>query len=506
MPARSHSRSHEVAFTHLEKIFFPKDGFTKGDMIKYYLDVAPYLLPHLKNRPVTLIRFPDGVTGQRFYAKNAPAFTPAWIKTFAVPRRRHDGEVNYILINDAPTLGWCANLGALELHPFLHRSPAIDKPTHIAFDLDPGDGADILACVRVALLVKEILDELGLESFPKVSGSKGLQLYVPLNTRVTYAATGTFAKAVAELLEQQHPGLVVSRMDKVRRVKKVLIDWSQNSVSKTTVAVYSLRGKRDEPFVSLPVSWLELQKALRTKKPQALFFTPDAALMRLEKNGDLFAPVLTLKQTLPKAFVGRTAPAAPDEALSRYRAKRDFSRTAEPPPRPATVARAANNGGRFVIQKHAASHLHYDFRLEMDGVLKSWAVPKGVPAELGVKRAAIEVEDHPLDYLNFEGTIPKGQYGGGTVMVWDIGTYELTDGGLRQGDLKLTLHGEKLKGDWHLFRIRSEEGKPVWLLVKHGKAMRAIGARRDDTSVLSGRSMKKIAADNDAQWPSRTQS
>jgi len=498
MPRTSHAK--KVSFTHVEKVYFPS-GFTKGEMIQYYIEVAPLMLPHLKNRPVTLIRFPDGVTGESFYEKNAPRHAPDWIKRFAVPRRHEAGDINYILVNDVETLAWCANLGAIEFHPFLHRIGKVDQPTHIAFDLDPGEGADILNCVEIALLLKAVFDGLGLLSFPKVSGSKGLQIYVPVNTRVSYDATQPFAKSVAELLARDHPKLVVSQMPKLLRKGRVLIDWSQNSPSKTTVCVYSLRGKRPEPFVSLPVSWQELERALSQRKPNALFFTPGDALKRLQKDGDLFAPVLTTRQHLPKAFM-QLAPSQPARgALSRYAAKRDFSRTAEPGIGSARKV-TTKERPRFVIQKHAASRLHYDFRLEIDGTLKSWAVPKGPPYELGIKRAAFEVEDHPLGYLEFEGTIPRGQYGGGTVMVWDIGTYELLGGDWQRGDLKLSLHGKKLKGEWHIFRIKSEEGKPLWLLQKAVTPMKPLSIKRDDTSVLTGRSMEKIASDNDAQWQS----
>jgi bifunctional non-homologous end joining protein LigD len=505
MPRKTKKKA--VNFSNPDKKFFPS-GFTKGEMIEYYVDVAPFILPHLKNRPVTLIRFPDGVKGGSFYEKNAPRFAPDWIKTFDVPRREHEGHIKYILVNDRETLAWCANLAAIELHPFLHRVPALDVPTHVAFDLDPGEGADIFTCAEVAFLLKELFGKLGLESFPKVSGSKGIQIYVPLNTKASYDIVQPFAKTVAELLAKQHPKLVVSEMPKALRKRRVMIDWSQNSRSKTTVSVYSLRAKHDEPFVSMPVMWKELERAHAKKDRDALFFTPRQALARLKKIGDLFAPVLKLKQRLPKAFLNldpaRTGNVAKTKAgsLRRYAEKRDFAKTREPK---AVVPRrgAEKDARRFVIQKHAASHLHYDFRLEMGGTLKSWAIPKGVPTELGVKRSAFEVEDHPIDYLDFEGTIPKGQYGGGTVMVWDIGTYELLGGDWRKGDLKLLLDGKKLKGEWHIFRIRSDENKPVWLIQKGGgKPARKISAKRDDTSVLSGRSMAKIARDNDAQWES----
>jgi bifunctional non-homologous end joining protein LigD len=498
MPRKA--KTPEIKFSNTDKVFFPT-GFTKGEMIKYYLEVAPYILPHLEDRPVTLIRFPDGAKGESFYEKNAPGFAPEWIDTFKVPRREHEGFINYILINKAETLGWCANLAAIELHPFLHRAPKLDQPTAVAFDLDPGEGADLLTCIEVARLLKEVFDQLGLESFPKVSGSKGLQLYVPLNTKVTYDATTPFAKTVAELLEQQHPKLVVSQMSKALRKNRVMIDWSQNSQSKTTVCVYSMRAKRNEPFISMPVTWKELESAHRKKDFSGLYFTPDAALKRLKKLGDLFEPVLTLKQKLPKAFEG-LAPEKPKPSLAKYAEKRDFTKTKEPGP---VIPRASRQGSarRFVIQKHAASHLHFDFRLEMDGTLKSWAIPKGVPYELGVKRSAFQVEDHPIDYLDFEGTIPQGQYGGGTVMVWDIGTYELLGGDWRKGDLKLWLDGKKLKGEWHIFRIKSEESKPVWLIAKGGgQAMKPLSAKKENTSVLTGRTMEKIASDKDKQWQS----
>lgn len=499
MARRAAARS--ITFTHPEKRLFPS-GFTKGDMVEYYLRIAPHLLPHLRDRPITLIRFPDGARGGSFYEKNAPGFAPEWIRRFPVPRREHAGSINYILVNDAETLAWCANLAAIEFHPFLHRAPALDRPTHVAFDLDPGEGADVLTCVEVAVLLREVCDGLGLQVWPKVSGSKGLQLYVPLNTEVTYGATQPFAKAVAELLEQRHPKLVVSRMAKALRRGRVLIDWSQNSAAKTTVAVYSLRAKRDAPFVSMPVDWRELERAHARGDASLLAFTPAAALQRVKRRGDLFAPVLKLKQTLPKAFRQLAGTAAGGRgALQRYAEKRDFSRTAEPA---GASPRRSRQGGtrRFVIQKHAASHLHYDFRLEMEGTLKSWAVPKGVPYELGVRRSAFQVEDHPIEYLEFEGTIPAGQYGGGTVMVWDLGTYELIGGHHGKGDLKLWLEGRKLRGEWHLFRIKSEENKPVWLIQKAGAPMRPLTARQEDRSVLTRRSMARIAADNDAQWQS----
>ena len=287
----------KVAVSNLEKPLYP--GFTKAQIIDFYIRISPYLLPHLKDRPVTMKRYPDGIDGAHFYEKDAPKFTPAWVRTFNVPRRAGGRDIRYILIDDLPTLVWSANLANLEIHPFLHRAPRIEEPTSVIFDLDPGEGADVLTCGEVAFLIKDVLAKWELESFVKVSGSRGLQLYIPLNTRVTYEVTRPFAKSLAELMAREHPDLALAKMAKSARPGKVFIDWSQNSDFKTTVSVYSLRAKQKEPFVSMPVDWKELKSAMKKGDSERLRFSPDAALKRLEKIGDGFAPVLTLKQRLP---------------------------------------------------------------------------------------------------------------------------------------------------------------------------------------------------------------
>jgi bifunctional non-homologous end joining protein LigD len=495
----------EVTLSNLDKVLYPGNGFKKGQVIDYYARVAKYILPHLKDRPVTMKRYPDGVQGKFFYEKNAPTFTPEWVQRFAVARHE-GGKIQYILINDLPTLVWVANTASIELHPFLHRAPKISEPTEIVFDFDPGEGADVLTCARVAMLVRDVLAELKLESFAKVSGSKGLQMYVPLNGGLSYDIVKPFAKTLAELMTERHPDLILSKMSKDLRKGKVFIDWSQNSESKTTVCVYSLRAKSDRPFVSLPVSWDELKSAVRKKDAKGLYFEAEQALKRVEKTGDLFGPVETLKQNLPSEvldYFKRTAgpsQVAGAGSLETYRQKRDFSKTAEPP---AKIGRQAADGSshKFVIQKHAASHLHYDFRLEMQGVLKSWAVPKGPPLEPNVKRLAMPTEDHPLDYLNFEGIIPKGQYGGGTVMVWDIGTYELKEGNYYKGLLKFVLRGKKLKGEWVLSRSRDDGERPKWYLIKAGPELR-LSKAKEERSALSGRTMEQIAKKPEREWQS----
>ena len=304
----------DVPVTNLEKLLYPEARFTKAQIIDYYIRVSEYLLPHFHNRPVTLKRYPSGINGQFFYEKDEPSFAPDWIETFPVPRRAGGPDICYILINDLSTLVWCANAASLELHPFLHCVPAIHQPTSVVFDLDPGEGADLLTCARIAFLLKDVLTALGLQTWPKVSGSKGLQLYVPLNSGLTYAVTQPFAKALAELLARQHPDEIVAEMAKSKRAKRVFIDWSQNADFKTTVGVYSLRAKRDRPFVSLPISWDELGSALKARNTANLFFEPDDAFERLAQVGDLFAPLLTLKQSLPETI--RQAIAVPEKRAS----------------------------------------------------------------------------------------------------------------------------------------------------------------------------------------------
>jgi bifunctional non-homologous end joining protein LigD len=514
MPERTTLRvgGKTVPVSHLKKVYYPQAGFTKGQVIDYYIRIAPVLLPHLKGRPLTLKRYPNGVAAPFFYEKQCPRPTPPFVETYRVKRKSREGEVRFCVVNNLPTLVWAANLGDLELHTFLSRAPQVDRPTQVVFDLDPGPPADAATCARVALRLREMFRNLKLEAFVKASGSKGLQLYIPLNTPTIYEETSAFAQAVALALEQAEPDLVVSDMKKALRKGKVLVDWSQNAASKTTVCVYSLRAK-DRPFVSLPLEWKEVEAAARTGDASGLFFDAEAALRRVAKKGDLFAPVLKLKQSLKQAvaaFAGqapkKTKRKKPARALRAYRKKRDFQQTAEPEGK--KVPAGKGKLPLFVIQKHAASHLHYDFRLEIDGVLKSWAVPKGPPYDLETKRLAMQVEDHPYAYARFEGAIPEGNYGAGTVMVWDIGTWENLGPepreGLRKGKLHFRLHGKKLKGEWALVKMhgpRAAKGNE-WLLLKHGTAMRPLSARRDDASALSGRSFTRIAQDPQAKWKS----
>ncbi len=289
----------ELKLTNLDKVLYPEADFTKGEVIDYYAKVADAMVPHLAGRPLTLRRFPEGVddTEGAFFEKRCPKHRPDWVKTAAVSAST--GSIDFCVCEDRPTLVWMAQLASIELHPSLSLASKLDRPTVLVFDLDPGPPADVLDCCRVGLRLRELFGHFDVECFPKTSGSKGLQIYVPLNGRVTYDDTKPFARAIAQLLEKQTPDKVVSKMKKVERKGRVFVDWSQNHRRKTTVAVYSLRA-RQRPTVSTPLSWAEVERALDKDDAASLAFEAAEVLARIERHGDLFAPVLELKQTLPK--------------------------------------------------------------------------------------------------------------------------------------------------------------------------------------------------------------
>ena len=280
-----------LRLTNLDKVLYPEVGFTKGQVIDYYTRAAPWLLPHLRGRALTLKRYPNGVEGGHFYEKQKPSHAPEWVRSQAI--QAGDRKIDFVLCDDVATLVWLANLADLELHPSLAMASDPDEPTVLAFDLDPGPPAGIAECCEVARLLRDTLGQLDLESFVKSSGSKGMQVYVPLNTELTYGETKPFAHGLARLLEARHGKLIVSSMKKSLRDGKVLIDWSQNDRHKTTVGVYSLRA-RERPTVSTPLDWDELES------PKALSFESDDVLERLADDGDRFAPVLELRQRLPE--------------------------------------------------------------------------------------------------------------------------------------------------------------------------------------------------------------
>jgi bifunctional non-homologous end joining protein LigD len=347
--------------SNLDKVLYPASGFPKGQVIDYYARIAPALLPHLKGRPVTMKRYPDGVDSEYFYEKNAPKHRPEWVKTAPVWSRHNRRHINYLLVDDLPTLIWLANLASLEIHPSLALAEDINCPTMMVFDLDPGPPANIVQCCQVGLWLREIFEHWGLQCFPKTSGSKGLQVYVPLNTPTTYDMTKPFANALARLLEHDHSELVVSDMKKEVRTGKVFVDWSQNDEHKTTVSVYSLRA-RERPTVSTPVSWEEVEKALKKKDAGLLVFEAPKVVERFERLGDLHTPVLKLKQQLPAL---RGVPAAPQSATVDLAAQAE-----EEPVRPAKRARAKSDPEKAV------------------GVVRK-TTPKKTSAATGKKRRAV---------------------------------------------------------------------------------------------------------------------
>jgi len=400
-----------------DRVLFPKTGFTKKDALDYYRRAADVLLPHLKNVPLSFKRYPDTIDGESFWEKDAPAFTPKWVKTVSVPRRAGGDDIHYILANDLRTLLWLVDSGAIEFHLFLHRAPRIDVATSVVFDLDPGEGATFADCCRVAVILRDALLNIGLQSFPKVSGSKGLQVYVPLNAPgVTHDATQTFARLVAEELARAEPGLIVAKMAKELRTNRVFIDWSQNADYKTTVAVYSLRAKRDEPFVSMPVLWADVEKGNR------LDFTPEQALRRMTR--DLFAPVLKIKQQLP---IKVPSPRASGERVAGGRVR---------------GARTQSGRRQFLIAKPD------ELWLESGGLWKRWSL-------------------HP-DHKRKRSLIaqPTGELPltAGTQDVAERGTYELIEGSEKRRSFDLYFNGHALAGEWILQKIDADDSHRSWSL------------------------------------------
>ncbi|WP_424463971.1 ATP-dependent DNA ligase [Pseudoclavibacter helvolus] len=412
---------HRITLTNLDKVLYPETGTTKADVLTYYAKIAPFLIPHVRQRPVTRKRWVDGVgttarPGKVFFQKNLEASAPSWVPREGI--EHHDHRNEYPLVQDVATLSWLAQVAALELHVpqwRFGRDGHPRNPDRLVLDLDPGEGAGLIECAEVARLARSILQGMGLEPLPVTSGSKGIHLYAALDGSHTSEQVSMVARELARSLEADNPELVVSDMKKSLRDGKVLVDWSQNSGAKTTIAPYSLRG-RARPTVAVPRTWRELAST----KLRHLEY--NEVLARMRTREDPLAPV---------------ADAAREDRLVTYREMRDPAKTTEPVPRDSPQS---SIGRSFVIQEHHARRLHYDFRLEHDGVLVSWAVPKGIPTDPKKNHLAVQTEDHPLEYATFEGTIPKGEYGAGEVYIWDAGTYEL-EKWRERNEIIVTLNG-----------------------------------------------------------------
>jgi bifunctional non-homologous end joining protein LigD len=437
---------HRIKLTNLDKVLYPATGTTKADVLAYYAAIADYFIPHAANRPATRKRWVHGVgtaeePGQMFFQKNLDASTPSWVKRGIIQHSDHANE--YPLVNNLATLTWLAQIAALEIHVpqwQFGRNGQPQGPDRLVLDLDPGEGVTLPECAEVARLARAILQDMGLEPVPVTSGSKGIHLYAALDMTSNSAQVSDVAHELARALEADHPDLVVSDMKKSLRPGKVLVDWSQNNANKTTIAPYSLRG-RLHPTVAVPRTWHELA----SKDLAQLDYRQ--VMKRMKRHGDPLGELagghLEPGGGHTGGSAGSAGSAAEHDRLAVYRSKRDRNKTPEPVPegRPELFEGSTGSAGQsFVIQEHHASRLHWDFRLEHDGVLVSWALPKGVPTDPKQNHLAVQTEDHPLEYGSFEGEIPAGEYGAGDVSIWDRGNYELEK--WREGEVIAVLHGE----------------------------------------------------------------
>jgi bifunctional non-homologous end joining protein LigD len=428
-----------VKLTNPDKVLYPATGTTKADIFDYYTGIAEVMVPHIAGRAATRKRWPNGVEQSSFFEKQLASSAPDWLPRASISHR--SGTTTYPIIDSADGLAWIAQQAALEVHvpqwrfvaEWTRKGEEI-KPgpaTRLVFDLDPGEGVTMAQLCEVARAVRDLITDIGLTTFPLTSGSKGVHLYTPLEEPVSSTGATVLAKRVAQQLEKAMPKLVTSTMTKSLRAGKVFVDWSQNSGSKTTIAPYSLRG-REHPTVAAPRTWEELEE------PAVGQLRYDEVLARVARDGDLLAAL--------------DADVAVPDRLTKYRSMRDAAKTPEPVPKSKPKT---GQGNTFVIQEHHARRLHYDFRLEKDGVLVSWAVPKNLPETTSVNHLAVHTEDHPLEYGGFEGSIPKGEYGAGKVIIWDSGTYEAEK--FRDDEVIVNLHGSRISGRYALIQTKGDQ-------------------------------------------------
>lgn len=432
-----------VRLTNLDKVLYPDTGTTKGEVIAYYTAVAPQMLPLLAGRPVTRKRWVEGVgtadaPADSFFAKQLDAGAPDWVHR--LPIEHSGGPKDYPLVDDLPTLVWLAQMASIELHvPQWRFGPGDERlnPDRLVLDLDPGPGADLALCAHVARLARSILQDIGMDPMPVTSGSKGIHLYSSLDGSQTSDQASAVARELARAIEADHPDIATSTMAKAGRSGKVFLDWSQNNGKKTTISPYSLRG-RAQPTVAAPRTWEELDD-------------PELRQLRFDELAE-------------RVKTGADASDSPvPAALGSYLAKRSAEKTPEPMPEQ-SVKGPAQSATRFVIQEHHARRLHFDLRIERDGVLESWAVPKGVPPTSDRNHLAVMTEPHPLEYLTFHGEIPRGEYGAGTMTIWDTGTVDIEK--WRDDEVIGTFSGVGPLGTARLALIRTTGSgeKSSWLL------------------------------------------
>ncbi len=458
-----------IELSNLNKVLYPGEGIIKAQLIEYYFKIAPTILAQVKGRPLSLVRYPDGIDGQSFYQKNRPDWAPEWLQHVTLGEEKKD----YVIATEEASLVWLANLACIELHQMHSRAPHFDAPDYIVYDFDPPEGYPFRQVAELALEFREHLEKFGYHPFVKTTGRKGLHVLTPIEPKWTFQQAFEVAKAVAQPFVEAHGSALTLQIKKDARGGKVLLDIYRNRQSQSIVAAYSVRGLPGAP-VSTPLQWDELA-SLESSKAHDLSSVP----ARVIANGDPWeaiaayaTPIHTATPTsgrraksapAPRREIARPLPSplsSPDaprhktpEQLETYAKKRSFEKTPEPPPR-----ELDGEGSAFVVHRHHASRLHYDLRLEQNGVLKSWAVPKGLPPRPGIRRLAVNVEDHPLAYVNFEGAIPKGEYGGGMMWKFAQGRYEITKE--KKDGFYFRLQSRELTAEYRTHRTRENQ----WLL------------------------------------------
>jgi bifunctional non-homologous end joining protein LigD len=438
-----------VELSNLDKVLFPDDGVLKAEIIEYYLKIAPTILNHIKGRAMTMIRYPDGVYGESFYQKNRPTWAPDWIEYATLGKEEKD----YIVANEPALLVWLANLASLELHQLHSRKPDFDKPDYMVFDLDPPEGYDFKKLLPIAFDLKSEVEKFGYTPFVKTTGGKGMHICCPLEAKQNFSEVFEAAQLIAQPFVEKRGNETTLHIKKDARKGRVLIDIYRIRSGQSIVSPYSLRGRKGAP-VSMPLTWDELSEVTNPS-----VFNIENAVDKILKDGDAwesFGAYSVELHTHRKTQISNPKKLPPNkkhktpEQLETYKQKRDFEKTPEPA---GQIIIAGNNN--FVVHRHHASHLHYDLRLERDGVLKSWAVPKGLPPKPGVKRMAVQTEDHPMEYLKFDGKIPKGQYGAGQMWIYAIGKYQITKE--KKDGFYFKLNSKEINGEYRIYRTKEKQ-------------------------------------------------
>jgi DNA ligase D-like protein (predicted ligase)/DNA ligase D-like protein (predicted polymerase)/DNA ligase D-like protein (predicted 3'-phosphoesterase) len=442
----------KLEISNLDKVLFPDDNIVKAEVIEYYLRIAPTLLDHVKGRALTLIRFPDGIYGESFYQKNRPDWAPDWLEFVTLGKEKKD----YIIATEPASLVWLANLASLELHQLHGRKPHFDEPDYMVFDLDPPEGYDFKKVIETAFELKTYLEPFGYTPFAKTTGGKGIHVCCPIEPKWDFHTVFEAAQNLATPFVDDRSATLTLQIKKEARKGRMLIDIFRIRSGQSIVSPYSLRGRKGAP-VSMPLRWDDLAV---TTSP--LDYNIRTAQEKVLSDGDAWEGFdayavelhthrktkITKSKNLPSSAKHKSP-----QQLKTYSKKRDFEKT--PEPRGRTVDEGGNN---FVVHRHHASHLHYDLRLEQDGVLKSWAVPRGLPPHPGVKRLAVQTEDHPREYLTFDGKIPKGQYGAGEMWIYALGKYQITKD--KKDGFYFRLSSKEVNGEYRIYKIKEKE----WLL------------------------------------------